>query len=67
MSKKKYIIKDWSSNVLQHTRQFNFSAYGANIGTPLEFDSFDDAWDWLFEQFPDKEDFEDYYVEIKGE
>jgi hypothetical protein len=37
---KQYIITDWASNVLQYTGKFNFSAYGANVGSPMLFDEF---------------------------
>ena len=58
-----YIIKDWASNVLQYNGKFNFSSYGANYGVPMEFNSFDDAWEWLYCQFPNEECFDDYFVE----
>ncbi len=51
----KYIVKDWASNVLQHNGKFNFSAYGANNGVPMLFDSFDDAWAYLCEKHPNPE------------
>lgn len=57
-----YIITDWASNVLQHTGKFNFSAYGADCGVPILFDSFDDGWDWIFENIDSEEDQENYYV-----
>ena len=45
----KYLISDWAGNVLFDGQTF---------------DSFNDAWGFLYEQFPDweHEDFEDYYV-----
>lgn len=43
-----YIIKDWANNVL-------FNA--------IEFTCFDDAWGFIYEQFPDEENFDDYYIE----
>lgn len=42
-----FIIQDWAGNVLFNGR---------------EFESFEDAWDFIYEQFPDEENFEDYYV-----
>lgn len=59
---KKYIITDWASNVLQYNEKFNFSAYGANKGSPMEFKSFDGGWDWIFENIESEEDQENYYV-----
>jgi hypothetical protein len=44
---KKFIIKDWAGNVLDF--------YG-------EFDSYDDGWSALYAQFPDEENFDDFYV-----
>ena len=62
MKKSKFIIQDWASNYLQHDGKFNFSAYGANKGVPMEFDSYDDAWDFIFENYKDDEAFNDCFV-----
>ena len=59
----KYMIKDWASNVLQYNGKFNFSAYGANNGAPMEFEDFESAWEWLYYRHPNKECFDDYFVE----
>jgi len=57
-----FIIQDWASNTLQHNGKFNFGTYGSDLGVPMEFESFDDAWDWLYIKFPDQECFDDYFV-----
>lgn len=57
-----FIIQDWASNVLQYNGKFNFSSYGANRGTPMHFSSFDAAWDYIYEKFPDDEH-QDLFVE----
>jgi len=65
---KKFIIQDWASNILQYSGKFNFSAYGAYTGSPMLFDDFEEAWGWLYERFPEQEDFSDYSVtQIDGE
>lgn len=43
----KYIIKDWADN---------------HLFKDMEFNSFEDGWDFLLQQFPNDEDLEDYYV-----
>lgn len=48
----KFIVKDWTGNTLDF--------YG-------EFESFEDAWGAVYAQFPDEENFDDFYVEQKGE
>ena len=58
----KYAITDWASNYLQYNGKFNFSAYGKNKGVPMEFETFEDGWEYLYEKFPDEECFDDYYV-----
>lgn len=57
-----YIIQDWAGNTLQYTGKFNFGSYGTNLGVPLTFNTFDDAWEWLYIKFPIEETFDDYYV-----
>lgn len=47
----KFHIIDWMSNVL----------FGGKT-----FDSFDEAWGFIYEQFPDEEEFDDYYVVQAG-
>lgn len=39
----KWIIKDWSGNVLD----FKGSFKNPQLAVPMTFDSFDDAWDWI--------------------
>lgn len=46
----KYLIQDWAGNVLFQGK---------------EFDSFEDAWGFIYEQFPNDEEFDDYFV-IQG-
>ena len=51
----KWIIKDWAAN---------------HLFPEKEFDSFEDAWEFLYETFreemeKDEEFFQDYYVETK--
>jgi hypothetical protein len=41
------MIEDWAGNHLFKDRTF---------------DSFEDGWDFLMEQFPNDEDLQDYYV-----
>ncbi len=55
--KKKFIIQDWT---------------GKTCFFGKEFDSFEDGWDFLYEQFPDdgdkpedEQDLQEYYVEEK--
>lgn len=47
---KKYIIEDWAGNRL-------FPAE--------EFETFEDGWDYIYEQFPDEDDLSDFYVQEK--
>ena len=64
----KYIIKDWAGNVLQYTGRFNFSAYGAYTGAPMEFESFEEAWEYIMGELTDRlnldeRDYGEYSVE----
>jgi hypothetical protein len=43
----KYKIVDWMSN---------------HLFIDKVFDSFEEGWDFLYEQFPDEDNFDDYYV-----
>ncbi len=43
----KYIIEDWAGNHLFKDKVF---------------ESFEDGWDFIMEQFPDEDDLQDYYV-----
>lgn len=62
---KKYIITDWATNILQHNGRFNFSAYGAWTGSPMEFKTQDDAEEYLNKMLGDDQEDErgDYYIE----
>jgi hypothetical protein len=42
----KYIIKDWAGNVLQH----------APYAVPRKFNSFEDAWEYLYDKYSHLED-----------
>lgn len=44
---KQFIIKDWADNIL-----FNGKT----------FEDFEDAWGYIYETFPEEDDFEDYFV-----
>jgi len=46
----KYIIKDWAGNVLDYTGVFKLPEFAV----PMEFDDFDDAWDFICDRFPDE-------------
>lgn len=48
---KKYIIQDWTGAVM-------------NFG---EFYTFQDAWDFILNKFPNDEDRDEYFVETKEE
>lgn len=50
MTKTKYIIKDWADNILH-----------CGSGVPYTFDSFEDGWAFIYDQF-DEEDYEDLFV-----
>lgn len=43
-----YIIKDWAGNIMFNGQTFS---------------SFEDAWSFIFETFPEEENFDDYSVE----
>lgn len=62
--KNKYIIQDWASNTLQHNGKFNRAAYDSkNVGSPMKFITFEDAWDWIYTNIPDEEVYQDLLVE----
>lgn len=63
MNKPIWIIKDWAGNILDHTGYFKSPSFAA----PMEFTSFEDGWDWLYQAHPNEEDFSDYYVVSKTE
>jgi hypothetical protein len=42
-----YIIEDWAGNHLFKDKVF---------------ESFEDGWDFIMQQFPDEDDLQDYYV-----
>lgn len=60
---KQFIIIDWASNVLQHNGKFNFSSYGSNKGSPMIFKTFDDAWEWVYQNVNDESCYDDLFVE----
>ena len=49
-----YVIKDWAGNTL-------INGYDR---LPLEFDSFDEAWEYIHQTFQE-DDFEDLFVEFQ--
>lgn len=51
----KYIIQDDFCNTLQYNGQFQFTYYGEFLGVPMEFDSEDEAFDYMAEHFPNEE------------
>lgn len=57
----KFIIQDWASNTLQYDGSFNFGSGGSEIGAPMDFETFDDAWEYIFEHY-NEEDFDDLCV-----
>ncbi len=59
-----FIIQDWASNTLQHDGKFNFGKYGKDMGVPMEFQSFEDALEWIDTNISDDEK-EDLYVDCK--
>lgn len=56
-----YMIQDWASNTLQYNGKFNFSAYGAYLGVPMTFETFEDAAEYISEKLDDN--FDDLYIE----
>lgn len=61
----KYIIKDWAGNVLDYTGVFKLPEFAV----AMEFNDFYDAWNYLYNRFPEDMDhegfFDDYSVEEK--
>lgn len=43
----KFVIQDWAGNMLFDGKTF---------------ESFEDGWEFIYNQFPDEEDLSDYYV-----
>jgi len=57
----KYKLQDWAGNVLDFRGYFRIS----DLAVPMQFESFDDGWDWILEN-GDENTLEDYYViEVK--
>jgi hypothetical protein len=54
-----YIITDWANNKLDYSGKFQRPCFAV----PMEFDSFEDAWDYLYIKYPDEENLNNYYVE----
>lgn len=52
----KYKIEDWAGNVLDYTGLFKRTC----VAVPMEFDSFDSAWEYIYENFD-----ETYYEEFE--
>lgn len=57
-----FIIQDWAANTLQYNKSFNWGEHKNNIGVPMEFKSFDDAWEYIFENY-NEDEFEELNVE----
>ena len=49
--KETYVIMDWAGNILFKEKQFQY---------------FEDAWGFLYETFPDEEDFSEFEVVPKS-
>ena len=43
MNKNKFIIEDWAGNILDFKGQFKLP----QLSVPMEFESFDDAWEYI--------------------
>lgn len=41
--KNKFIIEDWAGNILDFKGKFKLP----QLAVPMEFDSFDDAWEYI--------------------
>jgi hypothetical protein len=58
----KYIIEDWAGNKLHYNGKF----VRPELAVPMEFESFEDGWGFIYERHPEAEDgdgtFDDYYV-----
>jgi hypothetical protein len=46
-----YTVYDWAGN---------------EITTYIDFETFEDAWDWITDTFPDEEDWQEFYVEERS-
>lgn len=60
-----FIIQDWAGNTFQYNNKFNFGSHGTEKGVPLEFQSFEDAWEYIYENW-DEEFYDDLFVVNKG-
>ena len=40
-----FLIKDWSGNILDYKGKFQLPCFAV----PMEFESFEDGWDWIIE------------------
>jgi len=56
-----YIIKDWASNVLNYKGRFERPCFAV----PMTFESFDDAWAWLYNAHSDSDEncMDDFFVD----
>lgn len=61
--KPKYIIKDWTSNILNHKGRFELPCFVV----PKTFETFEDAWDWIYTNIDDEEVYQDLFVELEDE
>lgn len=60
--RKMYMIKDWAGNLLNHNGHF----VAPNLAAAMQFDSFDDAWEWIYQNIPDNESYDDIYAVTVG-
>jgi hypothetical protein len=61
-----FIIKDWCGNILNYKGRFDSPSFAVAI----EFESFDEGWDYLYQMFPDGDQdrtFDDLFVVKKEE
>lgn len=54
----KYIIKDWAGNILDFKGTFKLP----QLAVAMEFNSFDDGWDWIYEHVGNEEAYQDLFV-----
>lgn len=56
----KFIIKDWAGNILNFKGKFDLPTFAV----PMKFNSFDDAWEYIYEHFNECESqtYDDFYV-----
>jgi len=54
----RYLIKDWAGNILDFRGRFMLPQFAV----PMEFQTFDDGWDWICTNIDDETKHEDLYV-----